>query len=94
MRPPDDWECSYTAHPEDLDRLHAIFVTSDLTVFCSLDELGLVAIGQCLGPDQAVIEYRAAEPDPWCWGGAAAVKACPPRRGRRGGLCMSRSGIG
>ena len=53
---------------EDLDVLHATFVTPDLTVFCRLDELGLVAVGQRLAPDRAVIECRVAEPDPWCRG--------------------------
>ena len=48
--------------------LHATFTTPDLTVFCRLDELGLVAVGQRLDPDRAVIECRAAEPDPWCRG--------------------------
>ena len=48
--------------------LHATFVTPDLTVFCRLDELGLVAVGQRLAPDRAVIECRVAEADPWCRG--------------------------
>ena len=48
--------------------LHATFVTPDLTVFCRLDELGLVAVGQRLALDRAVIECRVAEPDPWCRG--------------------------
>ena len=47
---------------------HATFSTPDLTVFCRLDELGLVAVGQRLDPERAVIECRAAEPDPWCRG--------------------------
>ena len=47
---------------------HATFATPDLTVFCRLDELGLVAVGQRLDPDRAVIECRVAEPDPWCRG--------------------------
>ncbi|MYM20467.1 ISL3 family transposase [Brevibacterium sp. 5221] len=38
----------------------------DLTTFCRLDELGLVATGQRLEPERAVIECRLAEPDPWC----------------------------
>ena len=42
--------------------LHATFATPDLTVFCRLDELGLVAVGQCLESDRAVIEFRDAEP--------------------------------
>lgn len=48
--------------------LNATFATPDLTVFCRLDELGLVAVGQRLAPDRAVIECRVAEPDPWCRG--------------------------
>lgn len=48
--------------------LQATFAIPDLTVFCRLDELGLVAVGQRLAPDRAVIECRVAEPDPWCRG--------------------------
>lgn len=48
--------------------LHATFVTPDLIVFCRFDELGLVAVGQWLVPDRAVIECRVAGPDPWCRG--------------------------
>ena len=60
---------SYTDHLlEDLDVLHVTFAAPDLTVFCCLDELGLVAVGQRLVPDRAVIECRVAEPDPWCRG--------------------------
>ena len=44
----------------------ATFADPDLTTFCRLDELGLVAVGQCLAPGRAVIECRLAEPDPWC----------------------------
>jgi hypothetical protein len=43
---------------------HATFATPDLTTFCRLDELGLQAVGQRLGPDWAVIECRVTEPDP------------------------------
>ena len=42
------------------------FTTPDLTTFARLDELGLSAVGQHLGPDRAFIECRIAEPDPWC----------------------------
>ncbi|MGU3437210.1 ISL3 family transposase [Actinomycetes bacterium M1A6_2h] len=45
---------------------HATFADPDLTAFCRLDELGLVAVGQRLDADRAVIECRLAEPDPWC----------------------------
>ena len=48
--------------------LHVTFAAPDLTVFCCLDELGLVAVGQRLAPDRAVFECRVAEPDPWCRG--------------------------
>ena len=52
----------------------ATFVDPDLTTFCRLDELGLVAVGQRLEPERAVIECRIAEPDPWCRGcGAQGV---------------------
>jgi hypothetical protein len=57
-----DGSSSYTAHPKDLDMLHAIFAAPCLTTFCRLDELGLEAVGQRLEPDQAVIECRVAEP--------------------------------
>ena len=46
--------------------LHATFQPADLTTFCRLDELGLTATGQHLDPDQAIIECRVSEPDPWC----------------------------
>lgn len=38
----------------------------DLTVFCRLDELGLVVTGQRLGPDRAVLACQVVEPDQWC----------------------------
>src|SRR5690606_1166841 len=34
--------------------------------FCRLDELGLVAVGQRLEPERALIECRVVEADPWC----------------------------
>ncbi|WDF34011.1 ISL3 family transposase [Arthrobacter agilis] len=46
--------------------LNATFVRPDLTTFCRLDELGLVAVGQHLGANQAVIECRVLESDRWC----------------------------
>ena len=46
--------------------LHPTFETPDLTTFCRLDELGLVAVGQLIEPDLATIECRLVEPDPWC----------------------------
>ena len=42
------------------------FGCPDLTVFCRLDELGLVVTGQRLEPDRAVLACRVAEPDQWC----------------------------
>ena len=53
---------------------HATFATPDLTTFCRLDELGLVAVGQRIEPDRAVIECRVVEADGWCrWCGAEGV---------------------
>ncbi|WP_029149397.1 ISL3 family transposase [Microbacterium indicum] len=46
--------------------LHPTFATPDLTAFCRLDELGLVAVGQLIEPDRAVIECRPVETNPWC----------------------------
>lgn len=45
---------------------HPTFAPPDLTTFCRLDELGLVAVGQVIDPGRAVIECRLAEADPWC----------------------------
>jgi transposase len=42
------------------------FGCPDLTVFCRLDELGLVVTGQRLEPDRAVLACRVVEPDDWC----------------------------
>ena len=47
---------------------HRTFVAPCLTTFCRLDELGLVAVGQCLEPDRAVLECRVLAPDQWCRG--------------------------
>jgi transposase len=44
----------------------ATFAAPDLTTFCRLDELGLVAVGQRLEPGRAVIACRVVEPDDWC----------------------------
>jgi len=44
----------------------ATFARPDLTKFCRLDELGLVATGQRLEPDRAVLACRVVEPDQWC----------------------------
>lgn len=45
---------------------HATFGPADLSVFCCLDELGLVATGLLLDPFRALIECRVVEPDDWC----------------------------
>ena len=45
---------------------HATFATPDLTMFCRLDELGLVATGQRIEPRRAVLECRIVEPDDFC----------------------------
>jgi len=46
--------------------LHATFATPDLTTFCRLDELGLVATGQRIEAHRAVLECRVADPEGWC----------------------------
>ena len=73
---------SYTAHPKDLDMPHATFAAPDLTTFCRLDELGLVAIAQDLTPRRAVIECRLLDPDPWCrnCGEEGTLRDSVPRR--------------
>ena len=45
---------------------HATFDDPDLTTFCRLDDLGLVAVGQRIESDRAVIQCRVVEPDDWC----------------------------
>ena len=59
-------EVPYAAHLEDLDVSDATFAAPDLTTFCRLDELGLVAVGQRLEPRRAVVACRVVEPDEWC----------------------------
>lgn len=44
----------------------ATFADPDVTTFCRLGELGLVAVGQRVERERAVIECRIAEVDPWC----------------------------
>ena len=48
----------------------ATFACPDLTTFCRLDELGLVAVGQRLEPDRAVLVCRDVDDpeDRWCRG--------------------------
>ncbi|WP_010534166.1 ISL3 family transposase [Brachybacterium squillarum] len=45
---------------------NATFSSPDLDAFCMLDRLGLTAPGQRLEQDQAVLQCRSREPDPWC----------------------------
>ncbi|WP_367403916.1 ISL3 family transposase [Kocuria marina] len=45
---------------------NATFEDCDLTKFCRLDELGLVATGQRLESGRAVLSCRVAQPDDWC----------------------------
>ena len=68
-RPPEDGS-SHTTHLEDLDMPDATFACPDLTTFCRLDELGLVAVGQRLEPDRAVLVCRVVDDpeDRWCRG--------------------------
>ncbi|MFD4880240.1 ISL3 family transposase [Streptomyces sp. NPDC058420] len=42
------------------------FAHADLSTFCRLGELGLVAVGQRIEPDRAVIACRVIEADQWC----------------------------
>ena len=44
----------------------ATFSSPDLTMFCRLDDLGLVVVGQRLEPDRAVLACRVVELDQWC----------------------------
>ena len=44
----------------------ATFADPDLTTFCRLDDLGLVAVGQRIEPGRAVLACRVAAPDDWC----------------------------
>ena len=45
---------------------NATFDTPDLTVFCRLNDLGLVVTGQRIERHRAVLECRVVEPDEWC----------------------------
>jgi len=40
-----------------------LYPLHDLTVFCRLDELGLVVTGQRLDSDRAVLACRVTDPD-------------------------------
>ena len=54
--------------------LNATFDPADLTVFCRLNELGLVAVGQRVQRHLAVLECRIIEADQWCrWCGAEGI---------------------
>ena len=54
----------------------ATFARPDLTTFCRLDELGLVAVGQRLEPRRAVLACRVVDTlyDEWCRSAAAKVR--------------------
>jgi transposase len=49
-----------------IDATFSGFGCADLTIFCRLDELGLVVTGQRLDPDRAVLACRVVDPDDWC----------------------------
>jgi transposase len=51
------------------------FVPADLTTFCSLDGLGLVAVGQRVGAGSGIILCEVAASDKWCreCGGAGVM---------------------
>nr|WP_276544989.1 ISL3 family transposase [Brachybacterium muris] len=53
-----------------------------MTTFARLDELGLVAVGQRLFAERAVLECRLAEEDPWC-------RACGAKATSRGTIARS-----
>ena len=57
---------SDTAHLKDLDLSHVIFAAPDLTIFCSLDSLGLVVVGQHVDARRAVLECHVVEADDSC----------------------------
>ena len=61
---------------------HATFAAPDLTTFCRLNELGLVAVSQDLTRSRAVIECRVVDTDPWCrgCGEEGVVRDSVPRR--------------
>ncbi|QPS33583.1 ISL3 family transposase [Brevibacterium casei] len=61
---------------------HATFATPDLTTFTGLDDLGLIAVGQRITADRAVLECRLAVADPWC-------RSCGARGTSRGSISRS-----
>ena len=62
--------------------LNTTFDPADLTVYCRLDELGLVAVGQRIERHRAVLECRIIKRDQWCrWCGAEGTsRGTEPRR--------------
>ena len=62
------WKFSHcpSGRPRRADATRSGFGCPDLTMFCRLDELGLVVTGQRLEPDRAVLACRVVEPDDWC----------------------------
>ena len=59
--------------------LHPTFAIPDLTTFCRLDELGLVAVGQLIEPDRATIECRVVG---WCGCAGTGADTAGARGGR------------
>jgi len=55
------------------------FGRPDLTMFCRLDELGLVVTGQRLEHDRAVLACRVVEADDWCHRCGFDLRATPDR---------------
>ena len=53
-------------HSGDFDVPDATFTAPDLTTFTCLGALGLVATGQLLLPDRAVLACQVADPGDWC----------------------------
>ena len=53
-------------YPHEVSMSHTTFSPADLTTFARLDELGLVATGQLIEPDRAIIECRVNHQDRWC----------------------------
>lgn len=61
---------------------HATFHDPDLTTFARLDELGLIAVGQRITAERAVLECRLVAVDPWC-------RVCGARASSRGSISRS-----
>ena len=59
-------EVAYTVRMEGLDLSNATFVSPDLTTFCRLDELGLIAVAQRVTVKRAEILCKVASDDRFC----------------------------